>query len=225
MDTCHRMIFALAACTAMSSPAWAQYGYAGTRDAGWEFGVDGVYQDSAKWSFNGGSSVRVDSDYALTLNAGYRMSSRLEFSFALDWQKADYDATIQSADVPGLSADVSGDYEAFTPRASVNFNFLEGSITPYVTGGLGWSFVDTNIPNGRPTTGCWWDPWYGEICATVQDTHSADGLTYDLGAGVRWDASGGFSLRFGYEKHWYDFDKASGTPDLDQFKLGVIWRY
>ena len=225
MDTKHRMIVVFAACMAMSSPAWAQYGYSGGRDAGWEFGVDGVYQDSSDWSFNGGSKVRVDSDFSLTLNAGYRLNSHLEVNFALDWQKADYDATIQSADVPGLSVDVSGDYESFTPRADVNYNFLDGSITPYVTGGIGWSFVDTNIPNGRPETGCWWDPWYGEICATVQDTHSADGFTYQLGAGVRWDASPSLSLRFAYEKHWYDFSKASGTPDLDELKLGVIWRY
>jgi opacity protein-like surface antigen len=223
MDTKHRTIIALAACMVMSSPAWAQY--SGARGPGWEFGVDGVYQDSADWSFDGGSSVRVDSDLSLTLTAGYRFNSHLELSFALDWQKADYDATIQSADLPGLSVDVSGDYESFTPRANVSYNFLDGSITPFVTGGIGWSFIDTNIPNGRPTTGCWWDPWYGQVCATVQDTRSVDGFTYQLGAGVRWDVSNGFSLRFAYEKHWYDFDNASGTPDLDEFKLGVVFRY
>ena len=32
-------------------------------------------------------------------------------------------------------------------------------------------------------------------------------------------------MRLGYEKHWYDFENASGTPDFDQFKLGVVFRY
>jgi opacity protein-like surface antigen len=223
MDMKHRMMILLAACLAMSSPAWAQY--SGARGPGWEFGVDGVYTDSSDWSFDGGSKVRVDSDFALTLMFGYRFNSRLEFGFAFDWQKADYSATIQSADFPGLTADVKGDYEAYTPRASVNYNFLDGNVTPYVTGGIGWSFIDTNIPEGRVEVGCWWDPWYGQICVPVQDTRSTDGFTYQLGVGVRWDASPGFSLRFAYEKHWYDFDNASGTPDLDELRLGVVFRY
>jgi opacity protein-like surface antigen len=221
MNAKHRMIILLLACLGMSSPAWAQ----GTRGPGWEFGIDGVYQDSADWSFNGGSKVRVDSDFSATLTFGYRFSPRLELGFALDWQKADYDATIQSADIPGLTANVSGDYESFTPRANISYNFLDGSITPYVTGGIGWSFIDTNIPEGRVEVGCWWDPWYGQVCVPVQDTRSVDGFTYNLGAGVRWDASAGFSLRFAYEKHWYDFDNASGTPDLDVLRLGFVYRY
>jgi opacity protein-like surface antigen len=226
MDIKYRMIITLLlASMAMSSPAWAQYGYSGSRGPGWEFGVDGVYQDSSDLSFDGGSKVSVDSDFGLTLVAGYRLNSRLEVSFSFDWQQADYSATIQSADVPGLSADVHGDYEAFTPRANVNYNFLDGPITPYVTGGIGWTFVDTNIPEGRVQVGCWWDPWYGEICVPVQDTHSVDGFAYQLGVGVRWDSSRAFSMRLAYEKHWYDFDNASSTPDFDQLKLGLIWRY
>ena len=221
MDTKRGTIIAFAACMAMSSPAWAQ----NSRSPGWEFGVDGVYQDSNDVGFDGGSRLSVDSDFGLSLTFGYRFSSRLEFSFALDWTTADYDATIQSADFPGVSVDVNGDYEAFTPRVNVNYNFLDGPITPYVTGGIGWSFIDTNIPEGRVEIGCWWDPWYGQICVPVQDTRSTDTFTYQLGAGVRWDNARGFSLRFGYEKHWYDFDHASSTADFDQLKLGLIWRY
>ena len=32
-------------------------------------------------------------------------------------------------------------------------------------------------------------------------------------------------MRLGYEKHWYDLGHASGTPDFDQIKLGVVFRY
>lgn len=219
MSTRHWIVVAVAGCAAMSSPAWAG------RDTGWEFGVDGIYQGSKDLSFEGGSTASAGDDFGLGLTFGYRLNSNLEFEFALDWQKVNYDATIQSADVPALTANVSGDYEAFTPRLNVNYNFMDGNITPYVSGGIGWSFIDTNIPNGRVEVGCWWDPWYGQICVPVQDTRSADGFTYNFGAGVRWDTSNSMSWRLGYEKHWYEFDHASGTPDFDQFKLGVIFRY
>ncbi|HZF15912.1 MAG TPA: porin family protein [Steroidobacteraceae bacterium] len=212
------MLFLLAACIAMCAPAWS-------RDTGWEFGVDAIYQSSTDMDFEGGSTASAGDDFGLALTFGYRMNSRLEFQFGLDWQKVDYDATIQSADVPALSVDVKGDYEAFTPRVNVNYNFMDGDITPYVTGGIGWSFIDTNIPNGRVEVGCWWDPWYGEICVPVQDTRSVDAFTYQIGLGVRWDMSNSMSWRLGYEKHWYDFKNTTSTPDFDQFKLGVVFRY
>ena len=133
----------------------------------------------------------------------------------------DYDASLQLD--PAGSVDVSGEVEAFTPFIKGNFNFVDGPITPYVTAGIGWSFIDTNIPNGRPQTGCWWDPWYGYICTTVQDTRTTDSFTYNAGLGVRWDLSTGYSMRLSYEKHWYDLENAS--PDFDQFKLGFVMRY
>ena len=223
MDARHRAVVALAALMAASSPAWAD---SSNRDAGWEYGLDLVYLDSANLSFKGGSTLDVGDDVGATFTFGYRMNPHLEVNFALDYQSANYNATIQSADTPpALSVDVKGDYEAFTPRVNVNYNFLDGAITPYVTGGIGWSFIDTNIPNGRVEVGCWWDPWYGQVCVPVQDTRSTDAFTYQLGAGVRWDASDNWSMRFAYEKHWYDFDNASGSADFDELKLGVVYRY
>jgi opacity protein-like surface antigen len=192
-----------------------------SRGEGWEFGADVLYQNSQDVDFDGGSTVAFDSDVGLSLFAGYRFSDRLELQFGLDWSSVDYDATLQLN--PGGSVGVSGDLEQFTPFIKGNFNFIDGPITPYVTAGLGWSFIDTNIPDGRPQTGCWWDPWYGYICTTVQDTHSTDALTYTAGLGVRWDLSTGYSMRLSYEKQWYDLDNSS--PDFDVFRLGFIMRY
>ena len=222
MNAKHRIVIVLAALAAISSPAWAQ---SSNRDTGWEYGADLVYLSSTDVDFRGGSTADIEDDFAVAFVFGYRFNPKLEVAFALDYQSVDYDATIQSADTPGLAVDVTGEYESFTPRANVNYNFLDSDLTPYVTGGIGWSFIDTNIPEGRVEIGCWWDPWYGEICVPVQDTRSADGFTYQLGGGVRWDASSNWSMRLGYEKHWYDFENASGTPDFDQFKLGVVFRY
>jgi opacity protein-like surface antigen len=196
-----------------------------TRDAGWDFGADIIYQDSSDISFEGGSTASLDADWGLALTFGYRFNAKLELGFGFDWQTADYNATLQSGNFPGLSIDVSGDMETFTPRAWLNYNFMEGPITPYVNAGIGWSFVDTNIPNSRVQVGCWWDPWWGYVCTPYQSTKSIDDFVYQVGVGARWDLAGGFSLRFGYEKHWFDYSKATSTPDFDQFKLGVLFRY
>lgn len=200
------------------------------RGVGWEFGADILYQLSQDVDFEGGSSASLEDDFGLTINFGYRFSDKLELQFALDWNDVDYDATLQTYSntnppVPLNRIGVTGSYEAFTPRAAVVYNFSDGDITPFVKAGIGWSFIDTNIPDGRPQNVCWWDPWWGYVCGTVQDTRSVDGFTYDLGLGLRWDLGPGYSLKASYEKHWIDLSEASGTPDLDQFKIGIVYRY
>lgn len=224
MNMMRRMMVVLAlAGMSVTAPAWAQY--SSNRDTGWEFGFDVVYWTGSDIGFEGGSELSTDDEIGVGLVFGYRFNSRVELQFAFDWTVIDYDGTIQSADFPALTADVRGELESFTPRVNGTFNFIDGPLTPYVTGGIGWSFIDTNIPEGRVEIGCWWDPWYGQICVPVQDTRTTDTFAYQAGAGVRWDFSRGFTMKLAYEKHWYDLDNATSTPDLDQFKLGFVFVY
>lgn len=198
-----------------------------TRGPGWEFGLDVIYQDSTDIGFNGGSRASLQDDWGLSIIFGYRFNERLELQFGLDWSDVDYDVVIQSAppSLPQRSFRGSGSLEAFTPRVKVNYNFMPGPLTPYVTAGVGWSFIDTNIPSGRAENVCWWDPWWGYICGTVQDTRTIDEFEYELGVGLRWDVGTGISLRLAYEKHWLDYSQATSTPDLDQYKVGIAYRY
>jgi opacity protein-like surface antigen len=214
-----RYIVTLAAvCSAWSLAAYAD------RDTGWEFGGEIIYQDSADFDGDDDSHASLDSDVGLALTFGYRFNERLELTFGLDWNNIDYTADlVVDPPVGGITGvSVDGELESFTPRVGVNFNFLEGPITPYVSGMIGYAFIDTNIPDGPPVGSCWWDPWYGYICGQWQPTRSLEEFTYGVGAGVRWDVNDAWSVRFGYDKRWID---TSGSPDLDQFKLGVTIMY
>lgn len=195
------------------------------RGPGWDFGADLIYQFSKDVHFEGGSTVSLNDDLGLGLTFGYRFNEHFELAFALDWQSINYTATLQSGLAPNLSADVSGDLEAFTPRIWANYNFLPGPLTPFVNAGIGWSWVDTNIPNSRVQVGCWWDPWWGYICTPYQSTKSIDDFVYQVGLGGRWDFPNGATLRLTYEKHWFDYSKATSTPNFDQIKLGLEYRY
>jgi opacity protein-like surface antigen len=203
-------------CCALSLAVNAQ-----NRDTGWEFGADVTYQTSKDVDIET-TDISFDDDIGLSLYAGYRMNSQLEFQFGIDWNTVDYQASFPGVN-PGVELTVDTELEAITPFAKANYNFVDGPITPYVTAGIGWAFIDTNIPNGPPTTGCWWDPWWGYICDTFQSTHSTDSFTYEAGLGVRWDVAPGYSLRLAYEKHWYDGD--ADTTDFDRFRLGIVFRY
>ena len=193
-----------------------------TREAGWDVGIDVIYQDSTKLHFTGGSILDLDDDWGLSFNFGYRFNPHLELHFALDYAEVEYSGTLQRQG--GATAGVRGDMEAFTPRVDLHYNLMAGPFTPFIMGGIGYSFIDTNIPNGRPSTGCWWDPWYGYICTTVQPTHGVDEFTYQTGLGVRWDFARTSSLRLSVEKHWIDLPNANGSPGVVQAKLGFVWR-
>lgn len=196
-----------------------------SRGAGWELGADLIYQDEADISFEGGTSAALEDDIGLAVTFAYRLNDRFELGFGLSWQAIGYRATLHSGVIADASIDVSGDLEAFTPRVWANVNLLRGPLTPYVSAGAGWSFVDTNIPNGLVQVGCWWDPWWGYVCTPYQSTKAIDAPAYDAGIGVRWDISPGYTFRLSYEKHWIDYDTTSSTPDFDQWKIGVSYRY
>ena len=195
------------------------------RAPGWDFGADVIYQLSGDAKFDGGSRLDFDDDLGLAISFGYRFNSKFELQFGLDWNTVNYHGVLQSASAPGLSATVNGDMESFTPHMNAVFNFMDKALTPYIDAGIGWSFIDTNIPTGQVTVGCWWDPWWGQICTPYQNTLSTDQFTYQVGAGVRWDFRPESTLRFSYEKTWFDLNHASSTPSWDQIKLGFVYRY
>lgn len=219
MNTGTKQLFACGALLIFSS------GHAAERGPGWEAGAELIYQDAQPAAFEGGSSASLQTDYGWSLNATYRFNARFEVQFALDWQEIDYKATLRRQDLPNIALDVDGSLEAYTPRVAANYNFMDGPLTPYVTAAIGWTFVDTNIPDGLPQNFCWWDPWWGPVCAPYQSTRTFDDFVYDIGVGARWDISPGYSLRLAYERHWTDYDTATSVPDFDQVRLGIVMRF
>ena len=217
----HHLSMTLLAGALFAAPALAE------RGPGWDFGGELLWQDAQELNFEGGSAADLDDDLGIALTFGYRFNSRLELIFALDWNQIDYDfEVIEDSALPGVQGfSGSGDLETWTPRIGLNVNILETDLTPFVTAGVGWAFIDTNIPDAPPQTSCWWDPWYGYFCGTWQSTRSLDELTYNAGLGIRWDLGDSFTLRAAYEKHWIEVDNASGTPDFDQVKIGISARY
>lgn len=218
-----RHLFTVGIAIALLGPAVGA-AQSASREPGWDFGADIVYQFSGDAKFDGGSSLDFDDDVGLALTFGYRFTPRFELQAGIDWNTVDYSGVLQSAQNPTLTATIRGDMESFTPHVNAVFNFMTGPITPFVGAGVGWSFIDTNIPTGQVQIGCWWDPWWGQICTPYQATLSTDQLTYQAAAGVRWDFGAESTLRVSYEKTWLDLEHASSTPSWDQFKIGFVYR-
>jgi|SRR5580698_4549860 opacity protein-like surface antigen len=215
-----RAVLLLAILT-LSTAAHAQY--SSGHGTGWEGGLDVIYQNATTLNFKGGTTANIDTDWAIGFTVGYRVNPHIDALFGMDWQHVDYRANLALG--TGGIQPAYGDYQAFTPRFNVELNLLDRPFTPYAVAGIGYSFIDTNIPSGRPQTGCWWDPWYGYICTTVQSTRQENGVAYQVGAGVRWDVATGATVRLAFERHWVDLGGNVGTPGFDQIRLLLSWRY
>ena len=133
---------------------------AGPRAGRWEFTLQPQYVDSMSVSGGGGSRANIDSDWGFGFGFAYNFSNHLALGGELTWNDAGYRATVVPGPGNGGSAfNLVGTMETSTLRMNGTWHFLTGNFTPFVTGGIGATWVDTNIPNGP--TQCWIDPWYG----------------------------------------------------------------
>ncbi|MBX5461268.1 MAG: porin family protein [Steroidobacteraceae bacterium] len=202
--------------SALSLPALAQ-----EKPPVWELGMQLVYQDEQTIALEGGFTVSTHEAFGTLISVIYRFNERFEWQLALNWNDADYDAVRQSATEPTIRS-IRGEITALTPRVSATYNFINRKITPYVTGGVGWSFLRTDTPSAEGAS-CIPDPWRGGAC--TQRSGDLDAFTYQLGVGMRWDLASQYTIRVSYEKQWIDFDSALHTPDFDQLRVGFGVRY
>jgi hypothetical protein len=195
----------------------------GDREGSWETRLGVIFNNSADWDFNGGTTAEVKSDTSLLLGLSYHYSDNLEFGGNVNFGQTDYTADIVGDTVPDFS--VRGEYESTNLMFDATWNFMDGAFSPFVSGTAGWAWIDTNIAEGPPQTGCWWDPWWGYVCANFQDTKSLDGLAYGFDVGARYDVSESFDVKAAYGMRWVDLSHASGTPDIDGFSLSIGWKF
>jgi hypothetical protein len=214
---------------ALLATAPAALAQSADRGGTWETRLSLLFQNSADWDFSGGTTADIESDESLLFGIGYHLNDQLELGGSMTFGQTDYDADI-AADIDNDGVQdsvisVSGEYESTTLLFDATWNFLTSQFTPYASAILGWSWIDTNIATEPPQTGCWWDPWWGYVCSTFQDTKSLDGFTYGVDVGGRYDFNDRFALRAGYHMLWVDLSNASGTPDQDGFELRFAWKF
>jgi opacity protein-like surface antigen len=93
-----------------------------------------------------------------------------------------------------------------------------------VQAGLGWTYIDSNVSDGRPTTGCWWDPWWGYVCADFYDTYDDNRFSYGAGAGLRYEFRNGMFVKGSYNLLELDGEGNGADPSFDLWRLELGWK-
>ncbi|MEE4271098.1 MAG: outer membrane beta-barrel protein [Thermoanaerobaculales bacterium] len=193
------------------------------RDDRWEFGLGLLYQGGTDIDSEVGSDVETDDDFGFQLEAGYNFTDNFAVKFGSQWTGVGYQA--EGIDENGDPFGISGSYDQFALFGDLVYYFGSGALAPYVSAGIGWTWVDTNVPSGPPITGCWWDPWYGYVCYTTYPTKTTDAFSYQASVGLRYEFNYSTFLDFGYTSQWLALSNADGTPRFDVFSLEIGWMF
>ena len=198
-----------------AAPAHAQ----STRGGKGEFYLSPVFTDGKNYSFEGGSTAATDTGFGITLGYAFNFDQKRALGIEFAWSDQDYVANVQGGTGNlGNSGTIRAALETWTVRFLGTYHFMEGNFTPFVTGGLGWTYVDSNIPTGLPENLCWYYPWYGSYCATYVPTATSTKFSYNAGLGLRMEMGKGF-IRGMINQQWIDFGGNYGSDSVTQYRI------
>ena len=203
----------------LSTSAFAQ-----DRSQTWEFEASLFGTESLTLSGEQSTGLDVDSDVGFGLGASYNFNNRWALGFGFSWHSPRYEATYLPEAGPPLET-LRASMDIWSLQGKGTFNLLEGPITPYLEVGFGWTNVDSNIIDGPPISGCWWDPWWGYICDTFYSTYTEDLTSWYYGAGVRWDINREFGIKGSYGMLELDTSKRTEDASIGLWRVEVVWRY
>jgi len=184
-----------------------------------EFYLGPVFTQSKDLRFEGGTTAKTDTGNGLNLGFAYNFDAHWQAGIDFAWSEIDYSANVQPGPGnPNLAGRINGTIETGTVRFNGTWNVLAGNFTPFVTGGLGWTYIDTNIPAGLPESFCWYYPWYGSYCSTYVPTKSTTRFSYNAGLGLRLDVGKGV-FRGMVNSQWADFGGSYGSSAFIQYRI------
>lgn len=193
------------------------------RDDRWEFGLGVLYQLGTDLDFDGGAAMDADDDFGFQIDAGYNFTDNLAVKFGMQWTGVSYNA--DTFDEEGDPVALRGSYDQMAFFGDLRYYFGDSALAPYIGAGIGWTFIDTNVPSGPPSTGCWWDPWWGWVCYTNYPTHTSDAFSYQASVGLRYEFNYNSYVDFGYTSQWLSLSAADSTPRFDVFSLKFGWMF
>jgi len=171
-----------------------------------------------------GSKLDLSSRTGFQIGFDYFVSDKLSVGFDATWVRPKFEALLVPED-GSAPITINNRSDIFTGQLNGTYNFLQGSFTPYVEGGLGWTYFDSNVSDGSPVVGCWWDPLWGYICSDFYTSYSATNFSYGVGAGLRWDVNRDIAVKAGYRWLEVEADSLRNKPRLESLLLEVVYKF
>ena len=183
-----------------------------------------AYSFSDSFDSVGGSSLDLSSRTGIRVGMEYFSTSRISLGFDATWVRPSYSAELVPED-GSETVSISHRASIFSGQFTGTYYFREGPITPFVEAGLGWTYLDSNVSDGSPIVGCWWDPFWGYICSEFYSTYSSTSFSYGAGVGLRWNLGPDMSINAGYRWLEVEADGLGKKPVLESAVVEFVYRY
>lgn len=189
-----------------------------------EFSFRFNYVEDEHYTGPNGSTLDVKDDLGYGFAYLYNHNEHLALGGSFDWVGLNYTSHAKAQD----PSDPDFDYSNRMYNYSINFDavyyLLNKPFTPFVSGSLGWTTVDTNIATG-PGYDYWWCDWYSCYYGRYQPTKVESGFSYKVGLGLRWDVNRDFAIKGAYQWSEVDLGVAGENPTYNVWRLELVSRF
>lgn len=213
----HTLTRSLIASLAICSNTYA-VGFQDSRAGKWSMTLMPVITNSSVIKFDNGAEADLSKHSGFTFGFGYNFNLNFELAMLFNTTSGNYTGVRVKDD--GTKERFSANMYTSRFDVDLTYNLLKQNFTPYVDLFMGSTYIDSGIPTGNITSGCWYDPWYGPICAPVAETYTANRFDYGVGAGLRYDFNRQIFIKGGVTQTFIDIDNAD-TPDFIRYQFGV----
>ena len=189
----------------------------------WEATIGGRYSSYDVIDFRSDLALEPQDSFGVAFSLGYNFDPHLNLSFELFSDQADYSSTVDNGD--GSFGIIDGELESSSGQFNLTYHLFDSAVTPFVSAGVGWSYIDSNIIQNYAGVECWYHPWYGYVCDDVYDTYDDTALSYNAAIGLRFDLGSNFFLRASVGRQWIYLDQTASNPSADfgRMELGLMF--
>jgi hypothetical protein len=163
----------------------AQSSTAFSRANSWEFYIGPMFVNNKTLEFDGGASAEIEDRVAFYFGGGYNFNDHIAMELMLTSSSGNYTGT--TVNDAGQSQKFVADMYSSIFNVALTYYVLPGRFTPFVSGNMGFNYIDSGVPTGEISEGCWWDPWYGYDCYSYARTYNSTKFNYGIQAGLRYD--------------------------------------
>ncbi|KGJ93316.1 hypothetical protein GAB14E_2640 [Colwellia psychrerythraea] len=185
----------------------------------WEASFKVLNNQSSVVDGQNGAKTDIESDYGWGFTLGYNVNPHILVNFDFSSSTPSYQATLIDAD-DGSSHQINHKMDLLESQFNVVYSVFASQFTPYFQAGAGWAFVDSNIAKGPPGSICWWDPWWGYVCDSYQNTYNDERFSYNVAAGFRYELDNSLFFRASYKQAWIDFS-SSDDASIGSYHLEI----
>jgi hypothetical protein len=106
-------------------------------------------------------------------------------------------------------ADLKIDVSLFGMNFNVDYNLLKKRFTPLITSGIGFIYL--------------YEYGGGDLANFINDSETS--VSYNLGAGFRWDIYHDLMIKAVYKYHWTEFDDFKDKIKLNGFYMSIAYTF